>query len=78
MSTFADIYAQQLAVQTQAMQSILKANQQAYESFQTQIMKINEKAQENLSTSADDFVKQFRADCEKFLAEVKRQSTVGK
>ena len=73
-NSFTDLYTQQIAAQTQAMQAILKANQQAYESFQMQIMKINERTQDTLTASAQDFVRQFKADCEKYIAEMKRQA----
>ena len=63
----------QIASANNAMQSMLKANQQVYDSFQTQITKIISTNTEVVAASLQDYVKTFQADSDAMLAAFQKQ-----
>ena len=70
---YADILQMQIASANNAMQSMLKANQAVYESFQTQITKIISTNTEVVAASLQDYVKTFQADSDAMIASFQKQ-----
>jgi len=70
---YADILQMQIASANNAMQSMLKANQAVYESFQTQITKIISTNTDVVAASLGDYMKTFQAESDAMMASFQKQ-----
>lgn len=70
---YSDILQIQIASANNAMQSMLKANQVVYESFQTQITKIISSNTEAVSASLGDYMNKFQSETEAMVTLLQKQ-----
>lgn len=69
---YSNLLNSQISAVSTAMQSMLKANLQVYESFQNQMTKLIEKNSEGLNATASALVSSIRQDTNQLIQDMKK------